>query len=203
MLNETPHRRPNLAKPRYIKANFVLSRGGVIAYPTESVYGLGCDPFDKVAVARLLTIKQRLVGKGLIVVAANIGQFLPWIANLPPTLIDRLNQSWPGPITWVVPLDLMSQAFPYAPFPYWITGDFDSVALRVSDHPIVRALCEGYGGPLVSTSANLAGCQPLTTAIHVRQRLGRFIDNIVVGATGNNEKPTTIKDLLTGKILRQ
>ncbi|MBV1883451.1 MAG: Sua5/YciO/YrdC/YwlC family protein [Pseudomonadales bacterium] len=187
-----------MRKSLYLKANYALNRGGVIAYPTESVYGLGCDPFNKEAVVRLLAIKQRQVEKGLIIVAANKEQLLPWISNLSPALLTCLDDSWPGPTTWVVPSNLMKQAFPY-----WITGDFDSVALRVSDHPIVKALCEGYGGPLVSTSANFAGCQPFTNAIQVRLKMGHSIDEIVVGKVGNRAKPSTIKDLLTGNTLRQ
>lgn len=183
---------------RYIRAIRALDQGGVIAYPTEAVYGLGCDPFNQAAVGRLLRIKQRSVRKGLIVVASTIEQFSPWIADLPSTLLDRCYASWPGPVTWVVPLDLMSQ-----PFPYWITGEYDSVALRVSDHPVVKALCSGFHGPIVSTSANLAGRVALSSAVRVRLNLGQCIDEIVVGEVGISAKPTIIKELLTDKILRQ
>lgn len=182
---------------RYIKAVRHLRMGGVIAYPTEAVYGLGCDPFDPVAVSRLLTIKQRLLHKGLIVVAASTEQFSPWLGDLPAELAHRCNESWPGPTTWVVPLDLMGRHFPY-----WITGDFESVALRVSNHPTVQALCTAFGSPIVSTSANMAGRTALTSAIRVRQQFGERVDEIVGGAIGGDAKPSTIKDLLTGKVLR-
>src|SRR5688500_10328797 len=115
-----------------------LRRGGVIAYPTEAVWGLGCDPFDEAAVLRLLAIKQREVGKGLILVAAHRAQFdglLDW-SVLPPDRVAAVDASWPGPNTWIVPAT--------AQVPRWITGAHTGVAVRVSDHPVVIALCEAF-----------------------------------------------------------
>src|SRR5688572_25705866 len=125
--------------------------GGVIAYPTEAVWGLGCDPFDEAAVARLLAIKQRDVAKGLILVAGERAQFddlLDW-STLPAERLAAVEASWPGPNTWIVPAT--------ARVPRWITGAHHGVAVRVSAHPLVAALCGKLGGPLVSTSANRAG----------------------------------------------
>jgi len=81
----------------------VLASGGIIAYPTEAVYGLGCDVFSIDAVSRLLALKQRSWKKGLILVAANAEQIAPLLDPLPPTLVDKLTASWPGSTTWVIP----------------------------------------------------------------------------------------------------
>lgn len=126
-----------------------LRSGGVIAYPTEAVWGLGCDPDNDEAVAHLLRLKQRDPAKGLILVAGSIAQFAPWLEGLPLELHAPLAASWPGPNTWLVPDNGRTHAL--------VRGAHDSVALRVSDHPGVIELCEAFGGPIVSTSANRAG----------------------------------------------
>ena len=173
-----------------------LRRGGVIAYPTEAVFGLGCDPFDKAAVLRLLDIKQRSVDKGVILVAAHVGQLdglVDWAA-LPAGRLEPVLASWPGPHTWIVPAT--------ARMPGWITGTHDSVAVRVSAHPGVVALCTAFGGPLVSTSANLAGMDPARHADAVDPALLARIDGIVEGAVGTLAQPTVIRDARTGAKLR-
>jgi len=177
-------------------AAVLLRRGGVIAYPTEAVWGLGCDPFDETAVRRLLAIKRRPVDKGVILVAAALAQFdglLAW-DRLPRERIDDVQSQWPGPRTWIVPAS--------ARVPRWITGTHEGVAVRVSDHPVVVALCRAFGGPLVSTSANLAGEPPafafgeLSTAVLAR------VDGVVEGETGGLRAPTAIRDAATGAELR-
>lgn len=129
----------------------VLAGGGVIAYPTEAVWGLGCDPLNHTAVARLLQIKQRAVDKGLILVASRVQQLqgLVDLGSLPLPRLQVVQASWPGPHTWIVPVG------PGAPA--WIGGQHRGIAVRISAHPTVRALCEAWGHALVSTSANLAG----------------------------------------------
>ncbi|ENY6666857.1 L-threonylcarbamoyladenylate synthase, partial [Pseudomonas aeruginosa] len=126
----------------------VVREGGVIAYPTEAVWGLGCDPWNEDAVYRLLALKARPVEKGLIVVAANIHQLDFLLEDLPDVWLDRLAGTWPGPNTWLVPHQER--------LPEWVTGVHDSVAVRVTDHPLVQELCH-LTGPLISTSANPAG----------------------------------------------
>ena len=125
-----------------------LRDGGVIAYPTEGVWGLGCDPDNDAAVAQLLRLKQRDPAKGLILIAASIEQFAPWLEGLPPELHAPLVASWPGPNTWLVPDNGRTHAL--------VRGAHECVALRVSDHQGVIALCQAFGGPIVSTSANKA-----------------------------------------------
>ena len=173
-----------------------LRRGGVIAYPTEAVWGLGCDPFDEVAVMRLLAIKQREVGKGLILIAGALPQLdglLDWDA-LSAARRDAVLASWPGPSTWIVP------ATPRVP--RWITGDHDGVAVRVSAHPLVAALTAAHGGPLVSTSANLSGRPPAFTRGDLDPELLARLDALAPGETGGQTAPSTIRDARSGAVLR-
>jgi len=174
----------------------VVRAGGVIAYPTEAVWGLGCDPFDQAAVLRLLALKQRDVGKGLILVAADAVQFdglLDWDA-LPLERRAAVQASWPGPNTWIVPAT--------ARVPRWITGEHTGVAVRVSAHRLVRELCEAYGAVLVSTSANPAGAPAPSTLEAFDPDLLAALDGIVAGRTGGRDRPSDIRDALTGAVLR-
>ncbi|MFT6300262.1 MAG: L-threonylcarbamoyladenylate synthase, partial [Saprospiraceae bacterium] len=124
----------------------VLNANGVIAYPTEAVWGLGCNPFSESAVERILGMKLRRRGMGLILIAKDIEQCFPFLTNLSSQELDRLQESWPGPQTWLVPNNNVA--------PSWITGDNNTLALRVTNHPVAAALCAEFDGPLVSTSAN-------------------------------------------------
>lgn len=173
-----------------------LNAGGVIAYPTEAVYGLGCDPDNEAAVLALLAIKQRPVEKGLILVAANYSQLMPYVDDkaIPPEKRYQIFSSWPGHVSWVLPA---SQAAPK-----WITGQFDSIAVRVSAHPVVQQLCLTYGKPLVSTSANLSGQPAITNKTELEQSLGTMLAAIVPGALGGATQPSQIRNALTGYIVR-
>jgi L-threonylcarbamoyladenylate synthase len=173
-----------------------LHQGGVIAYPTEAVWGLGCDPFDEAAVLRLLAIKQRAVDKGLILIAGALEQFdalLDW-ERLPNDRSEAVYASWPGPHTWIVPAT--------GRVPHWITGAHDGVAVRVSAHPVVVALCAAFGGPLVSTSANLAGAPPAYSRAELDPAVIALCDGVCVGETGGLTAPTAIVDALTNAQLR-
>lgn len=173
-----------------------LRAGGVIAYPTEAVWGLGCDPCDEAAVMRLLAIKQRDVAKGLILVAGDAAQFdglLDWAA-LPPERIQAVHATWPGPNTWIVPAT--------ARVPRWITGTHAGVAVRVSAHPTVVALCAGFGGVLVSTSANRAGQPPAFERSQLDPEVVAGIDGLSEGETGGLAAPTAIRDAASGAVLR-
>ncbi len=172
----------------------VLAAGGLIAYPAEGVYGLGCDPANPEAVQRLLALKGRSAGKGLILVAADMQQLQPWLAPLSDEIYRRLEQSWPGPVTWVVPAASGAPAL--------LTGGRDSLAVRVSAHPPCRRLCEAWGGPLVSTSANYHGRPPARSALQVRRRLGPGVDYVLSGPLGGLVGPTTIRDALDNRVLR-
>ncbi len=171
-----------------------LNRGGVIAYPTEAVFGLGCDPFDPQAVYRLLNIKQRPVSKGLILVAADWSQLDFLFPTLPAEQLSELRSTWPAAVTFTIPC--------HPEVPHWLRGDFSSLAVRVSAQPTVRKLCEAFGGAIVSTSANLAGREALRTSASVGRRLGGQIDYLVPGCTNPNAQPSEIRDLATGRVLR-
>jgi len=178
------------------EAAALLQRGGVLAYPTEAVWGLGCDPDDEAAVLRLLELKQRPLEKGLILVAAHLDPLRRWLdlPALPPERLAVVLASWPGPHTWVMPAA--------AGAPRWITGGRDSIAVRISAHPLVVALCESFGGPLVSTSANRGGEPPARTRADLDPVLVGAIDGIVAGETGDLEQPTQIRLARDGRVLR-
>jgi L-threonylcarbamoyladenylate synthase len=173
-----------------------LRAGGVIAYPTEAVWGLGCDPGHEAAVMKLLRLKQRPIEKGMILVAAELSQLDDWVRlhALPPERQTDVLASWPGAHTWILP------AGPRAP--RWITGEHSGIAVRISAHPLVAALCRAWGGPLVSTSANLAGKPPARTRAELDPALLPLLDGLIDGATGGLAQPTPIRDALSGQVLR-
>ncbi len=180
--------------PDYRAAIAALQNDGVIAYPTEAVYGLGCSPFSEKAVQKLLALKQREVNKGLILIAANFAQLESLLQPLPPERLDQILATWPGPVSWAWPKT--------DKIPAYIHGDWDSVVVRVSAHPIVQSVCMQFGGPLVSTSANRQGENPCRSAAEVEAVFGAVLDHIIVGDVGGLDKPTPIFDALTGKALR-
>ena len=171
-----------------------LRRGGVIACPTEAVWGLSCDPENPGAVAHLLALKGRSAAKGLILVAAIADQLDFLLADLPAELRQTLAAGWPGPVTWLVPHR--------GRVPGWISGEHATVAVRVSAHPVVSALCTAWGGPLVSTSANVAGARPAREAFQVRRFFGARLDCVLPGRVGANGRPTSIRDLISGQFIR-
>lgn len=171
----------------------VIHSGGVIAYPTEAVWGLGCNPLDAEAVQRLLWLKQRPMEKGLILVAAELQQFDFLLWDLPQGQLAKLQLSWPGPNTWLVPHQ--------GRLPHWITGNHATVALRVSAHPLVRQLCKACG-PLVSTSANPAGRPAARSRLRVEQYFHGQLDYIVGGSLGPQRNPSIIRDLQTDTVIR-
>ncbi|MBL1270166.1 MAG: Sua5/YciO/YrdC/YwlC family protein [Halomonas sp.] len=171
-----------------------LRSGGVIACPTEAVWGLSCDPENDAALAHLMRMKERDPAKGVILVAANIEQFQPWLSQLPLAMHAPLAASWPGPNTWLVPDYGLSHGL--------VRGAHERVALRVTDHPVMKALCEAFGGPLVSTSANRSGEPPAMSAAEITEIFADEVAHVVQGKLGGNAKPSTIRDLATGKIMR-
>lgn len=173
-----------------------LQAGEIIAYPTEAVYGLGCDPDNEQAVQKLLAIKQRPVEKGLILIAANYSQLLPYVDDKAISQEKRAQifSSWPGHVSWVLPAVKTT--------PKWLTGQFDTIAVRVSAHPWVRRLCLQYGKALVSTSANLAGQPAIKDPVELAEQLGEQLAVIIPGKLGGAAKPSQIYDALSGQILR-
>lgn len=169
-----------------------LRQGAVIAYPTEAVYGLGCDPLNPRAVYRLLAIKQRPVEKGLILIAGRLQQLLPFV-RFQGDWTSHVLASWPGPHTWLLP------ATPN--LPYWINGGRDTLACRVTAHPLAAALCDHFGSALVSTSANQSRRPPARSALQVRLRC-HGVDQVLAGPLGGLDRPTPIRDACSGTTLR-
>jgi L-threonylcarbamoyladenylate synthase len=179
---------------RLSMARRALRRGGVVAYPTEAVWGLGCDPANAQALQKILDLKSRDADKGLILVAASMAQLGALLDPLPAAQRELLASTWPGPTTWLVPH--RNQVHPL------VHGRFPSVAVRVSRHPGVVALCRAFGGPLVSTSANPQGREPALNALTVRRYFGGGIDYLLAGALGDAARPSEIRDLASGRIIR-
>lgn len=175
-------------------ARRLLLAGRIVAYPTEAVFGLGCDPLNPDAVTRLLAIKQRPWQKGMILIASKREQLQPYLEPIDDDLERKLSQSWPGPVTWLLPAR--------EEVPFWLRGEHHTLAVRVTAHPLAAALCDAFGGPIVSTSANLAGHNPARRALTVRRELGNQVDYILHGELGDSDKPTEIRDATTGRIIR-
>jgi len=169
--------------------------GGIVAYPTEAVWGLGCDPFSQTAVHKILQLKNRPESKGLILVAANMDQISALLSGLSEDQIQTLTDSWPGPNTWVI--EDSNEIYPA-----WVKGEHSSIAVRVTDHPLVMALCEAFGGPLVSTSANPSGMSSAVTEEQSVSYFGNTVDLYLSGATGGYTNPSNICVLDSGKLLR-
>ncbi len=173
-------------------AKTILS-DGVITYPAEAVYGLGCLPENLLGVLRILELKQREMEKGLIVVASDISQLEKLVDfDQSPNIRGRVLETWPGPVTWLVPVRNA---------PVWLTGAHNSLAVRVSDHPVIQALCK-ITGPIVSTSANPAGYPPARSALKVRYYFGDKLDYYLHGNVAKDRQPTEIRDAITNKIIR-
>lgn len=173
-----------------------LHAGAVIAYPTEAVYGLGCDPMNEAAVARIWQLKQRPAAMGLILIASDWQQLAPYVAPLSEVQHQKLLSTWPGPHTWIVPAAENT--------PAWLTGGRDSIAVRITDHVPSRDLCNAFSGALVSTSANLHGQPPLRDALAAEQTFqAEGFAGVMQGELGGLERPTSIRDLRTGEWVRR
>lgn len=172
-----------------------FSKGEVFAYPTEAVFGLGCDPLNREALYRILALKKRPVEKGVILIASSLEQIKPYVLmdSLPVATQTKIKNSWPGPVTWLLPKS--------AHTPNWISGDSDMVAVRVSKHPLVCAMCDLVGHAVVSTSANPAGLEPAKTAKQVASYFSEGV-NIIEGDLGEQQTPSKIFHSLTLETIR-
>ena len=174
----------------------LLRDGGVLGYPTEAVFGLGCDPRNLAAFERLFALKQRPPTQGVLLIAADFAQVECYIdrAAVPPAVLAQVQASWPGPHTWILPRA--------ADIPDWIAGAHAGIALRVTAHAPAAALCRAYGGALVSTSANPHGSAPARFADEAAAYFGDALDGLLDAPVGRQPRPTTIRDALTGAIVR-
>lgn len=175
-------------------ASKALKDGGIVAYPTEAVYGLGCDPNNEDAICRLLALKQRPIEKGLILIAANIEQLHCFIDPEQFEKYPQVTKSWPGPHTWIIPC--------LSTTPLWLRGQHDALAVRVTKNRISSNLCLAFGGAIVSTSANLSDQPPARTAGEVEKQFIGKIEYILAGETDRLATVTPIRDARDGKKLR-
>ena len=171
-----------------------LDSGQIIAYPTEAVWGLGCDFRNQPAVMRLLQLKQRAVDKGLILICADFCYAEALLQPLPASLHAQLRTYWPGHYTLLLP-DPLQQV------PGWIKGAYTTFALRISAHPVIRQINTVWPQPIVSTSANISSHPPVTTT---EELVAVFGDQVMVvpGALGQETRPSRIIDLASGKQVR-
>jgi L-threonylcarbamoyladenylate synthase len=171
-----------------------LLEGGVIAYPTEAVYGLGCDPENQDAVLQILELKSRPASAGLILIADRLERFAPYFEPVSASAREQAMSTWPGPVTWL---------FPRATgVPDYLAGVHETIALRITAHPGCRALCEAFGGPVVSTSANPSMEEPARSAAQVEAYFGNQLCGILEGSLGKSDQPSEIRDLATGRVIR-
>ncbi len=172
-----------------------LQDGEVIAYPTEAVFGLGCDPLNETAVRKLLALKDRPAEAGLILIADVFDRFEPYIKPPEAGQKERAMATWPGPVTWLFPRNQS--------VPDWLAGQHETIAIRVSAHPVCRALCAAFGGAIVSTSANPRQGAPGMNAGEVEAYFGSALCGTVAGDLGAGNRPSEIRDLATGRVLRE
>lgn len=176
-------------------ASHVLRQGGVIAHPTEAVWGLACHPFSEASVDTLLALKGRPAEKGLILVSAEVEHFSALLEPLSSTMKARFYAAQQRPTTWIIPDDENIM-------PAWIKGEHKGVAVRVSRHPDVAVLSRFFKGPVISSSANPSGKKPAMTVREVRQYFQARVDYVLSGSLGNALRPSQIIDLKTGAVLR-
>ncbi len=176
------------------KAARIIRAGGIVAYPTEAVFGLGCDPFNLDAVWRLIELKRRAIDKGLILIASDLEQLFPFIGAMDKKTEDKILATWPGPVTWLLPARPSVSPL--------LRGRYDTIAVRVTAHPLAARLCDTLGHALVSTSANIAAHRPASKPFEIRRKFGNTIDYLLPGRTGERQQPSEIRDALTDKIIR-
>lgn len=171
-----------------------LRRSGLIAYPTESCYGLGCDPDNRTAVLRLLKLKQRPQRKGLIIIASRYRQVARYLQPLTPEEQQRLITAGAQAVTCLMPVRHSA--------PRWLRGSHDTLAVRFTVHPEAAALCRSLDMALVSTSANRSGQRPARTYAQCQRMFGRKVW-VLPGRVGRRKTPSTIRAWTDGKIVRK
>lgn len=183
-----------LAEHQLKQAVQALRRGGVVAYPTEGCYGLGCNPRNARAVQKILSLKRRGWRQGVILIGGHWHHIAPWVDASDEAAVARARQTWPGPHTWLLPAR--------SGVPRWIRGEHDTVAVRLTAHPLAAALCRRFQSAIVSTSANRHGGAPAVNAAQVRRLFARRVDFVLRGPLGGSKGPTTIRDARTGELIR-
>ncbi len=174
----------------------VFGQGGLIAYPTEAVFGLGCDPDNNSAIERLLSLKQRSADKGFILLASDYCQLQAYVDESAISEQQKMKilSRWPGAITQVLPTNKNISPL--------LSGIFNTIAVRITQHPDVIALCRKTGKAIISTSANISGHPSAKTWQDVEQQFPKQLDYLIKTKTLGHESPSTIIDGITSKVLR-
>jgi len=175
------------------RARVTIAQGGLIAYPTSSCFGLGCDPSNRRALKKLLALKGRPQNKGFIIISNDFSQFRPYLQPVHNKLLEPAFATWPGPHTWLLPASSKAMAL--------LKGKHPNIAVRVEGHSSTRRLLSFVKQPLVSTSANPSGKHPYKTGRDCHRRFGKNV-LILPGRVGRNKTPSSIHDLTTGQKIR-
>jgi len=171
-----------------------IKLGGVIAYPTEAVYGLGCHPEAEQAIQRILKIKRRPWQKGLILVASSVKQVMPYLSDEGSALIGCFDEQHQHPVTWLLPAKTDVSRL--------LRGEHDKIAVRISSNPFIQTLCNLANSALVSTSANRVGLPEMRKVEEVRCKMGAQLDMIIAGPMGGHTRPSSIIDAQTREVIR-
>jgi L-threonylcarbamoyladenylate synthase len=170
-----------------------VSQGAVFGYPTDTIWGFGCHPLIASSVARILQIKNRSPDKGLILLSSRL-EYCSTYLGLDGEALDPIQQAADHPTTWLVPASESC--------PVWIRGNYPTVAIRITNHPLLEFLCDRLQAPIVSTSANRSGKATVRNSVQMRKQFGDELDFIICGfATGSN-RPSEIKSLLGRTTIR-
>ncbi len=172
------------------RAAQILRAGGLVAFPTETVYGLGADAASEKAVARLYAVKGRPADHPVIIHFASPDEAFMWAREIPPAARELGQRFWPGPLTLILKRSALAKDF--------VTGGQDSVGLRVPSHPVAQELLKAFSGAIAAPSANRFGRVSPTTAAHVREDLGKDVDLVLEGGPSDVGIESSIVDLSGG-----
>jgi len=172
-----------------------IARGAVFAYPTDTIWGLGCHPMIESAVDRLQQIKQRSYHKGLILLSAKTEYLSAYLSTETlAQLNQRISSANPHPTTWICP--------PSRRCPGYLLGRFNSIAVRISNHDPGYRLSHYLKSPLISTSANISGHPHARNSLQIHRHFQSRLDFIIDGFNSGSQQPSQIRELLDGKIIR-
>ena len=182
-------------KEPLLYASRIIRNGGLVACPTESVFGLDCDPNNSAAIKKLIRIKKRSANKGFILVASSLNQLQPFISTLTKKQEEKVIHMNDSPITWIVPAkkDINTN----------LSGGRETIAIRITQHPILRQLCDSLCSALISTSANPTDMSPAKSVVQVEEYFGASVDYIIDDKLGECQNPSEIRDLLTDEVIRE
>lgn len=170
----------------------IIRAGGIVAFPTETSYGLAVDPFNTTALDRLFTLKQRPPSKPVLVIVDRLERLIDLVSTVPAAYEPLINRFWPGPLTLIFP------ALPM--LPGLLTAGTDTIGVRISSHRLAARICRQAGGAVTATSANVSGEQPACGPAEIQAMFGNRVDAIVDGGVLVQTAPSTIVHELNGQL---